>query len=179
MKLDQYIELLIEREGGYVNHSKDKGGPTSFGITERVARAFGYTGSMEEMPRLKARAIYKERYWFQPRFNFINDIHPELAEEMLDTGVNMGTGTAVKFLQRALNVLNMHGRHYPDIEVDGAIGRMTVAALRELYQRRGDAGKAIMLRMMNAQQSVRYMEIAERDPDQEEFQFGWQFNRVS
>jgi lysozyme family protein len=27
---------LIEREGGYVNHPADKGGPTCFGITETV-----------------------------------------------------------------------------------------------------------------------------------------------
>ena len=32
------INDLIEREGGYVNHPADKGGPTCFGITEAVAR---------------------------------------------------------------------------------------------------------------------------------------------
>ena len=27
------VEALIEREGGYVNHPADKGGPTRYGIT--------------------------------------------------------------------------------------------------------------------------------------------------
>jgi lysozyme family protein len=35
-----------------------------------------------------------------------------LAAELLDTGVNMGTGTATGFLQRALNALNRNGRDY-------------------------------------------------------------------
>ena len=43
---DRLIEELIEREGGYVNHPRDKGGPTRFGITESVARAHGYSGAM-------------------------------------------------------------------------------------------------------------------------------------
>ena len=42
--IDRLIEALIEREGGYVNHPADRGGPTRFGITEAVARAHGYRG---------------------------------------------------------------------------------------------------------------------------------------
>ena len=34
--VDALIGGLIEREGGYVNHPADKGGPTCFGITETV-----------------------------------------------------------------------------------------------------------------------------------------------
>jgi hypothetical protein len=49
------IDALIDREGGYVNHSADKGGPTCFGITEAVARAHGYRGAMRELPRDEAR----------------------------------------------------------------------------------------------------------------------------
>ena len=33
MDVDSLIDELIEREGGYVNHSADGGGPTRFGIT--------------------------------------------------------------------------------------------------------------------------------------------------
>ena len=32
--------------------------------------------------------------------------------------------------------------------------------------------------MITAQQSVRYLEIAERNPSQEAFEFGWQINRA-
>jgi lysozyme family protein len=40
------IDALIDREGGYVNHPADRGGPTRYGITEAVARAHGYAGAM-------------------------------------------------------------------------------------------------------------------------------------
>jgi lysozyme family protein len=39
--VDELIDALIDREGGYVNQPADKGGPTRFGITEAVARAHG------------------------------------------------------------------------------------------------------------------------------------------
>jgi hypothetical protein len=32
--------------------------------------------------------------------------------------------------------------------------------------------------MLNAQQSIRYIELAEGSPSQEAFEFGWQLNRV-
>ncbi|MFN3983729.1 MAG: glycoside hydrolase family 108 protein, partial [Caldilinea sp.] len=118
MNVTQYIEAILQREGGFVDHPYDKGGPTNWGITEHVARSFGYFGDMRQLPRETAFNIYLERYWVQPKFDKVNDLSQSIAEEMLDTGVNMGTGTAAKFLQRALNVLNVQEQHYPDIEVD-------------------------------------------------------------
>lgn len=178
MSLDDYINALIEREGGYTNHPSDKGGPTMYGITEHVARAFGYQGPMQDMPRATAVQIYKDRYWFQPKFSEVNEWSSKIAEELLDTGVNMGPAVAAKFLQRALNTLNRSGKLYPDITVDGGIGNMTIASLRSFLNARGGDGEKVLLRMLNAQQSVRYMEIAEKDQSQEEFEFGWQLHRV-
>jgi lysozyme family protein len=51
MYLDIYIEALIGKEGGFSNHPVDKGGPTMYGITEQVARAFGYDGLMTLLPK--------------------------------------------------------------------------------------------------------------------------------
>ena len=59
--VDVLIDELIEREGGYVNHPADRGGPTRFGITEAVARAHGYGGAMAELPRA-LEALQGERY---------------------------------------------------------------------------------------------------------------------
>lgn len=179
MSLDKYLDDLIAREAGYVNHPADRGGPTNWGITEVVARAFGYHGRMQDMPRSVARQIYTERYWLQPRFDLVNEHSAPVAEELLDTGVNMGTGVAARFLQRALNVLNQEGRHYPDIAVDGAIGRMTIAALRAYLAQRGKNGHLVLLRALNAQQGVRYIEIAESRPSQEAFVHGWFLHRVA
>ena len=61
--IDDLIEDLVEREGGYVNHPADRGGPTNWGITEAVARRQGYVGDMNAMPQSDAAAIYKRLYW--------------------------------------------------------------------------------------------------------------------
>lgn len=174
------IDELIEREGGeqYTDHPSDRGGPTRWGVTEQVARAFGYKGDMRELPREVAVQIYAERYWFQPRFNEVDGLSAKIAEEMFDTGVNMGQGVAGRFLQRALNTLNRRAKDYPDIVVDGAIGRVTLYALSRYLARNGSKGELALWRMLNAQQSVRYMEISERDERQEDFQNGWQAHRV-
>ena len=59
MDIDQLLDELLEREGDYVNHPADRGGPTRYGITEAVARAHGYSGAMAELPREEAAAIYR------------------------------------------------------------------------------------------------------------------------
>lgn len=179
MNIEQFIDDIIKREGGYSDHPSDKGGKTMYGITENVARAFGYSGDMKTMPMLVARQIYRQRYWIQPKFDQVAKMSPAIAEELLDTGVNMGQSTAGKFLQRALNTLNRQAADFPDIGVDGAIGSITLHALKSYLDKRGAAGETVLLRMLNAQQSVRYMEIAERDQKQEDFMHGWQFNRVT
>jgi len=173
------IDALITREGGYVDHPADKGGPTCWGITEYVARAWGYTGPMDQLSRRAAAAIYSDRYWFQPRFDQVAALSPPVAEELLDTGVNMGTGTAACFLQRCLNVLNQQARLWPDLIVDRSVGRLTLLALRAYLQHRGGLGEQVLLRMLNGLQSARYIELAERDASQEAFEFGWQDHRIS
>ncbi|MFP3339580.1 glycosyl hydrolase 108 family protein, partial [Micrococcus sp. SIMBA_131] len=89
----------------------DKGGPTMYGITEKVARLHNFGGKMQHMPKTLAVAIYKDQYWSGPNFDRVATLNQHLAEEMLDTGVNMGIGVAGKFLQRALNALNNQGTH--------------------------------------------------------------------
>lgn len=148
------------------------------GITEAVALAFGYHGRMQDMPRSVAKQIYLERYWIAPGFVHVNDHSAPVAEELLDTGVNMGTGVATQFLQRALNVLNQEAKGFPDIAVDGALGRMTLAALRAYLALRGKDGHLVLLRALNAQQGTRYIEIAEARPSQEAFVHGWFLHRV-
>lgn len=178
MNINDTITMLITREGGYSNNPADKGGETNFGITVATARAFGYTGSIKDMPQQVARDIYFGRYWKQPRLDEVGAIHPGIAEEMLDTGVNMGPSVAGKFLQRALNVLNQEAKAFPDLTVDGAVGNMSLHALSEYLKARGVAGATVLMRMLNAQQSVRYIELAEAKASQEAFEYGWQLNRV-
>lgn len=179
MTADDYINALIAREGGFVDHPADRGGATNWGITEQVARAFGYHGRMQDMPRGLAKAIYLERYWEAPKFHLVNEYSAPVAQELLDTGVNMGPGVAARFLQRTLNVLNAEGKHYPDITVDGAIGRMTIAAMRAYLAHRGKDGHVVLVRALNALQGTRYIELAEARPSQEAFVHGWLLHRVA
>ncbi|EXT50381.1 glycosyl hydrolase 108 family protein [Acinetobacter sp. 25977_4] len=63
MYVEQYLDALIKREGGYVNDTLDSGHATKFGITQTVARSYGYQGEMEDLPLETARDIYKKQYW--------------------------------------------------------------------------------------------------------------------
>jgi hypothetical protein len=94
-KIDNLVDALIEREGGYVRHRADRGGPTCFGITEAVARAHGYAGPMRQLPRSEAAAIYRRLYWARPCFDRVAERSAALAAELFDTGVNMGPSVAV------------------------------------------------------------------------------------
>lgn len=174
----QLIDEVIDREGRYVNHPADRGGPTCWGITEAVARANGYQGPMRNLPREQAAEIYRKLYWLRPGFDKIAARAPTLAAEMFDTGINMGVGVAAGFLQRALNALNRSARDYPDIAVDRAIGARTLNALDAFLKVRGKAGESVLLKAVEALQGERYIALAERNPSQEAFVYGWLANRI-
>jgi lysozyme family protein len=176
---DQLIAELIAREGGYSNNAADRGGPTKYGITEKVARANGYQGDMRDFPLATAQAIYRKLYWTGPRFDEVAKIAPRLAAELFDTGVNMGVGAASAFLQRALNALNCNGAHYPDMPVDGRIGGVTLNALDRFLERRGaSVGEAVLVKACDCLQGEKYIAICEANPTQEVFAFGWLLNRI-
>jgi lysozyme family protein len=179
MDIDQLIDALLEREGGYVNNPADKGGPTNFGITEAVARAQGYAGPMQSLPREEAAEIYTRLYWLRPRLDEVAKRSVSVAAELFDTGVNMGPAVAVTFLQRALTALNRNGRDYPDLVPDGRIGGATLAALDAFLKVRGLAsGETVLLRALDALQGERYIRLAELRPANEAFLYGWLANRV-
>lgn len=176
--VDALIDAVIDREGRYVNHPADRGGPTCWGITEAVARAQGYAGEMRTLPRAEAAAIYRRIYWLRPGYDRVGLRAPQIAAELFDTGVNMGTATATGFLQRALNALNRSARDYPDIAVDRDIGPRTLSALDAFLRVRGKGGETVLLRAMEARQGERYIALAERRPSQEAFLYGWLANRI-
>lgn len=179
MSIDSLIEGVIGREGGYTNNPADPGGPTMWGITERVARANGYTGPMNALPRQKAKDIYFSQYVTKPGFAAVMALSPSVAEELVDTGVNMGTAVAAIFFQRALNALNNQTTYYADLMVDGDVGPATIAAFKAYLAKRGPAGHGVMLKALNVLQGERYIRIAEGRSASEGFLYGWLANRVS
>lgn len=176
--IDHLIEEVIAREGSYVDHPDDRGGPTRWGITQAVARRHGYQGEMRRLPQSDAAAIYRKIYWVAPGFDRISEIAPNLASELFDIGVNMGTGVATGFLQRALNALNRNNRDYADIIVDRTIGSATLRALDAFLAVRGDSAELVLVKAIDALQGAHYLRLAEVRPSQEAFLYGWLANRI-
>ena len=178
MHIDELLDELVEREGGYVDHPADRGGPTCWGVTEAVARAAGWTGPMRRLPRTLALDVYRRRYWADPGLDRVAERAPTLAAELFDTGVNMGPAVAASFLQRTLNALNRGESDWPDVATDGRIGPATLAALDRFLARRGPRAEAVLTRACDALQGERYVRLAERRPANEAFLYGWLANRL-
>ena len=111
------FDQLLGHEGGYVDHPKDPGGATRWGVTERVARARGYTGDMRNLPVEFAKdRVYRPDYWDAVR---ADELPAEVRYVVFDAAVNSGVSQSIKWLQRALGVT-----------ADGVIGPKTLAAAR-------------------------------------------------
>lgn len=113
-KFDKAFEIVVGAEGGYSDHPSDPGGKTMYGITERVARSFGYTGEMRELPLEKAKEIYEKGYWGPAG---CAQLPWPMCLYVFDSAVNQGVDPAKRMLQEALKVT-----------VDGAIGPRTIMA---------------------------------------------------
>lgn len=163
------INEIIGREGDtYTNDPADSGGPTRYGVTEVVARAYGYTGDMREIPRSVAFNIYAARFWDSVR---ADDMPESIAAEVVDTGVNASPHRAGVFLQRSLNVLTPGDA----LVVDGIIGSGTIRRLNEYLEVRDEE---TLVKMLNCLQGSYYVRLAERREKDERFIYGWFKNRV-
>jgi lysozyme family protein len=112
---DDCFDVLMGHEGGYVNHPKDPGGETMWGITARVARAYGYTGPMKDLPKSTAKEIAKKLYWD----SLGCDDYPVLiAWQLFDTVYN--GGKPVLWAQQAVGV-----------KADGKLGPITRRAIAQ------------------------------------------------
>lgn len=175
---EKMIQEVLGVEGGWSDHPSDRGGKTMYGITEAVARSYGYTGSMRDLPLDTALSIYRSRYWNPLNLDKVVKIRRSIAHELLDTGINQGVGRAAEYLQRSLNALNRQQKDYADIIVDGDIGPATINALKAFLDFRGYKGEVVLLRALNALQGAFYIGIADGRKN-EDFLFGWLLNRVA
>jgi lysozyme family protein len=179
MTFEEAFAKVVGLEGRYSDHPSDSGGATMYGITEAVARAYGFSGAMRDLPLAVAHEIYRGRYWDKLRLDQVAAIAgARVADEIFDTAVNQGAAAAGQYLQRTLNALNKRGTIYSDVLVDGDIGPVTIAALRSYLRHRGVPGTTVLLRALNALQGAFYIELAERREKDEEFVYGWLSNRI-
>jgi len=179
MSIESMIEETIGKEGRYSNHPSDTGGATMWGITEFTARKHGYTGDMKNLPREKAVAIYRQEYVIDPGFAKVEEISPLVAQELFDTGVNMGPDIPARWFQEWLNVFNKQGQLYPDIKEDAQIGPGTLSAFRAFLKTRGPEAEKVMFKMLNCDQGVRYKTLSQRRQANEDFTWGWARARIA
>lgn len=123
MSIEAIIDGVIRREGGFVDHPADRGGPTNYGITQASWSAYsGRQATADDMRRItidQARVFYRHEYVVRPRFAEIRD--PHLRELVVDAGVHHGQRHAAKWLQWAAGVTQ-----------DGIVGPVTLAAVNSL-----------------------------------------------
>ena len=120
MNFDTAFERLIGHEGGYVNHPRDPGGATKFGISKRQ-----YPGEdIPNMTLVRAKDIYQRDYWWKAGCDLVPDC---VKFDLFDTAVNAGPGAAIRMLQRAVGVVD-----------DGVIGPKTMQALGNVDPERLD-----------------------------------------
>lgn len=172
------IEITIGKEGKYSNHPSDSGGETMWGITKAVAARHGWNLPMKDLPREEAVRIYREEYFLDPKIDWLIPLSQSITKEVFDSGVNCGTGTAIRWLQASLNRLNQKSKLYKDIDVDGGIGPETLKALKTYLAHRGAQGELVLLRMLNCEQGAHYNKLADAREKDEDFIFGWYLNRV-
>lgn len=184
--VDDILERVVGVEGGFVDDPLDAGGATRWGVTERIARAYGYKGDMRNYPRNEAKRVLKLLCFVEPGFEPLAERCPALAYDMVEIEVNLPPGQATRFLQRSLNSLNDPKGHsqdpsmlFPNLTVDGKCGKGTLSALDKYLKLRGDDGIIVLLRMINAQQAVYYIERTEVRPAAKRFLYGWIWHRIS
>jgi lysozyme family protein len=156
--IEALISRVIEREGGYVNHPADRGGPTNYGITLAALHdwrgASVGAGDVAAMTEQEARAIYRDRYFVRPGLDCVTD--PATLDLLFDFAVNSGPGAAVKALQLCLGV-----------PADGAFGPQSRAALAAVTN-----WPALFYRL-KAERLELFLRYIGRDPAQAVFAAGW------
>lgn len=162
MTTKEIIDGIIKREGGYVNHPSDRGGPTKYGITlstleswcSRVMTAEDVAGLGKE----EARVIYHNEYLVKPKIDKIHNI--SLRVLALDSAVQHGPRKAIRWLQKIARV-----------PADGILGPVSLMRINRL-----DSG--VLYRRMVAERCRFYGRLITKDPSQAVFAAGWA-NRIA
>lgn len=168
---------------GTVNHWADRGGETYAGISRKfhpdwagwryldLLAADGRKPAKQEqweIDNLHA-GFFEAEFWHGAGCHHIDD--QDIADELYDSAVNVGTGRAQEWLQISLNVCNRRGTLWPDIKVDGRVGPVTGKTTAKAV--RDPLRKWLVLQMMETQQRAHYMRLAMVDETQEENVLGW------
>jgi lysozyme family protein len=164
--IDTLIDDVLQKEGGYVDHVADRGGPTNLGITQATLSAYlGRPASVDEVRDLDvatAHAIYAANYYRKPK---IDQLPEAIQPFCFDSAVNHGPGRAIRFVQHVCNETGV-----ATLAEDGAMGPRTAAAARQCLDRQGIDG---MLTALVQERQRFYHAIVANDESQGVFLKGW------
>ena len=168
-------------EGGYANDPSDFGGETYRGIARRFHPGWpGWqkideakttthhldpviSGLLRDELNPLVRDFYRLEFWLKVGGDHIGS--QAVADELFDTGVNMGPARAVEFLQVGLNALNRSdrgaNRYFLELLEDGDIGPKTLDALEIYLSKDSDR---YLLTLLNVQQGAFYLERMRKIP---------------
>jgi len=167
------IEQTLRNEGGYSNHSKDRGRETYKGITrkfwgewagwaiiDRANRAKfvsdrAFTEYLSKDATLQALMLdfYKRNFWDKMRLDEVQSKKVQLV--MFDFGVNFGTSRAVKYAQICSGAV-----------VDSKIGPNTIAAINK-----SDEHRFVYQFLLECVEG--YYSLVKKDDSQRVFLLGW------
>ena len=188
------LSLTFGFEGGEVNDAADSGGHTNFGVTEMLARDYGFAGDMSFLTKDKAKDIFRWKFWLgkdaagnakmSPAFAIASGLlHVDagrveralpLGILAFDFSVNSGNVGFVKALQNLLNVSNANEKLFDDLADDGLWGKKTEMALLTLLDKRGCRHVRKLLLFWR---SAFFFQLAQKRKKDERFLAGW-INRV-
>lgn len=131
-KFQRALDHVLRFEGGFVDHPRDPGGATKFGITRRTLASWRQVSPWWKLPktavkrlgRVETSKIYYSRYWKTCGAQFFPDA---IGFAVFDFAVNSGPPRAIKQLQRLLK-----------IKPDGTVGSVTRAAVSTYCAKRSE-----------------------------------------
>lgn len=170
---DESLSFVLSNEGGYVDDPYDRGGETNMGITAgTMRRAYndglvGHT-DVKTLTRAEAAVIYERYYW---RPSHACDMDAPLCTLHFDAAVNHGLSGAAKLLQRTVNDYAAKAGLGISLEVDGAVGIKTLAALNVCVAYRGNI--KLICEIYCDKRADYFQAIVKSRPNQSRYLNGW------
>jgi len=126
MNFDDSFNLLIDVEAGFTDNKFDRGNWTGNELGVGILKGTKYGISAASYPKLdiknltlaEAKQIYKVDFWDKVSADELPEV---IRYDIFDMAVNSGVHTAIKVLQKAINV-----------NPDGIIGKDTLQALTKV-----------------------------------------------
>jgi lysozyme family protein len=162
--------FIADKEGGYANDPKDRGGETNYGITSETLNNlkgkdeyYNQFKSVKDITPKIAQQIYNDEFLV---FNEINYGKNAVALKMTEIAINTGGPRATMLMQRSLNRLFKA----VILKDDGKQGSNTAKAYEEaIYEFGPDA----IVDALIFEQKLYYQDIVNFDDSQDKFLDGW------